>query len=65
MTPRTGRPPTGNARGKVLAVRFGDDELAIITEAATKAADGGKPNVSEYVRDAAVAKAKRGQHRSE
>lgn len=59
MTPRTGRPPTGNARAKVLAVRLSDEELSLITDAATKAAGDKTANVSEYVRDAAVAKAKR------
>lgn len=61
MSPRTGRPVTGNARGKVLAVRLSDDELALLASAAeTDSAKQGKTiSVSEFLREAGVAKAKR------
>lgn len=57
MSPRTGRPVTGNARGKVLAVRLSDDEAALLASAVEK--DPKSTSVSEYMRDAAISKAKR------
>lgn len=59
--PRTGRPRSANPRNKMIMVRLDDTEHAIITDAATR--DG--KAVGEYVRDAAVAKAKRSPHRGE
>lgn len=55
MSPRTGRPKSENPRNRVMPLRLTEDEHALITAAAGKT---GQP-ASEYVRDAAVAKAKR------
>lgn len=61
MSPRIGRPPTGNARGKVLAVRLSDEESSLLASAAEidSAKQGKTITPSEYLRAAGVAKAKR------
>jgi hypothetical protein len=52
-----GRKRLENARRNTVAVRFNDDELAVICKAADR--DGGEnADVSPWVRDAAVVKAK-------
>lgn len=56
-----GRPSTGKARGKVLAVRLSDEEAALLAAAADleSAKKGKTVTVSEYLRVAGVDKAKR------
>lgn len=60
MPPR-GRPPVDKPRSNALHIRVTDDDLSAIKRAAELvAAQTGKPkSVGDYVRDAAVAKAKR------
>lgn len=53
--PPAGRRPSDNPRRNAIHTRLTDAELATVTTAAEKAAK----SVSDYVRDAAVAKAKR------
>lgn len=55
MTPRTGRPPSDNPRNNVIPVRLADNEKALIEAAAAKAG----VRTGEYIRDRALAAAKR------
>jgi uncharacterized protein (DUF1778 family) len=50
MPPRTGRPPTGNARNNVVPVRYNQTEHDQVKAAAEAA---GVP-VSEFIRDASL-----------
>ncbi|HJQ00098.1 MAG TPA: hypothetical protein VJ851_00730 [Jatrophihabitans sp.] len=55
MSPRTGRPPSGNPRTHAVPIRLTDDEL---TELKT-AADRAGMKTGEYIRQKALAAAKR------
>lgn len=50
MTPRTGRPPTGNARTQTRSVRFTPTELVAVKTAAARA---GK-TISQWLHDTAI-----------
>jgi hypothetical protein len=53
--PRTGRPKSDNPRRNVQSVRLSDDELLLVMQAAEKA----DQDVGPWIRDKAVAAAKR------
>jgi uncharacterized protein (DUF1778 family) len=55
MTPRTGRPPSDNPRSVVLSVRVTADEAARLS----KAADAAGVPVTAWIRDRALAAARR------
>lgn len=55
MNPRTGRPPSENPRRNVRSVHLSDDEDQLVQAAADRA---GKP-IGAWIRDKAVAAAKR------
>lgn len=55
MSPRTGRPKSDNPRSRVVPLRLTEDEHSLIAGAANQ---DGKP-LSEYIRSAAVNKAKK------
>jgi uncharacterized protein (DUF1778 family) len=55
MTPGPGRPPSDNPRRNVVPVRLTDDERDAIRQAAEKAG----LSISDYLRTAGMARAKR------
>jgi hypothetical protein len=55
LMPRTGRPKVDNPRRNVQSVRLSDDELIAVMQAAEKAGQ----DVGPWIRDKAVAAARR------
>jgi prolyl-tRNA editing enzyme YbaK/EbsC (Cys-tRNA(Pro) deacylase) len=55
MSPRTGRPKTDNPRSNAVHIRFADDELAQVKEAAEDAGT----STGDYMRTVILAAAKR------